>query len=96
MKHERNHSFTVVEAELLNSSHKLTGVQFAGALVLGFAFLTIPAIYVVAMVLAIVHREPFDVGGPIMSAVVLIGSFAVACAFGYFGWRLIRRAFQGN
>ena len=86
----------IIEAEILKSKGKLTGVRFVGTLVLGLAFLWMPATLVVVLVWSARHHEPIvdSSDGLFLNMFTIVGGSAVALGFGSFGYRLIRRAFS--
>jgi hypothetical protein len=83
----------IIEAEILRSKGKLTGIRFAGTLVLALMFLSMPATWLMLLASALMDKTAsFD--KPFEALVLLVGSLVVVYGFGYIGYRLLRRAFE--
>jgi hypothetical protein len=83
-----------IEAEIIRSKGKLTGIQFAGTLVLACMLFCMPIVWIIATISALLHHETINTDAPLVSAFEIIGSFLVAAGFAYIGFGLVRRAFQ--
>ena len=85
----------IIEAQILKSKGKLTGIRFVGTIVLALILFSIPVCWIAVMVSMLKDHEPLEFG-LLGSAAVIMGASLVAIGFGYVGYRLIRCIFNGT